>query len=202
MMNGGCGQLDVLMLLVAALLVVAAATRRRALCVCRRCGTVDQGKRKWRFCARCGSPRSGSDGPVAAPPKTITATVPPLTGEQIPILPSELLRRAWCREPALDDAGCEVSPTSATAVAWSIWGACDRAFEPHSRLWRAWRQELENILRSQYGGVSAHVWNRHPSRRRETVLAVAASIEQRIGISRDGGRGAPRGGLTAHRGET
>ena len=183
MMNGACGQIDVLALLLVALLAV----RRWARRACRRCGTID--RRKWGFCPRCGWPRCGGEGPVAEAATTETVTVAPLTGGPIPVLPTELLRRGWCREPALDEAGGEVSPTSAMAVAWSISGACDRAFEPHSAAWRAWRQGLEDSLRERYGGVSACVWNQHPSRRRATVLAVAEEVKRRIGLA----RGRPKG---------
>jgi len=52
---------------------------------------------------------------------------------------------------------------------------------------------LEDILAERYGGVSPHTWNRHPSRRRATVLAVAEEVERRANLARDGGRGAPKG---------
>jgi hypothetical protein len=192
MMDGACGRIDVLVLLLAAVRAVAAFVRRLARPACGRCGVTD--RRAWRFCPRCGSPRGDGHGIAAAPAKTRAMTTPLATNEPIPALPSELLRRGWRRgEEALSDSGYEVAPTSPAAVAWSVTGACDRAFEPHSAPWRAWRQELETILRERYGGVSARTWNRHPSRRRATVLAVAEEIERRIGISRDGGRAAPKG---------
>lgn len=125
---------------VAVLAAVAAARR-----VCRRCGAVD--RRGWVFCPRCGSPRRESAKAAKA------GAAPPLTGGPIPVLPSELLRRGWCREAALDDCGDEVLPTDGTAAKWSIWGACDKAFEPHSHLWRAFRKHLDDIL-SERSGLS------------------------------------------------
>ena len=165
-----------------ALLAVAAArwlTRR----VCWRCGAID--RRAWAYCHRCGLPRGGGDEAGATPPGTRTATIPPVTtDEPIHILPSELLRRGWCREPALNDRGCEVDPGAETAVAWSVWGACDRAFEAHSRLWRAYRKGLDGVMAERYGGVSARVWNRHRARRKRSVVEVAQEVERRIGIAR------------------
>ena len=171
-----------------ALLAVAAVVRR-SLRACRRCGAVDRHRRAWVCCPRCGSPRGDGDKARAKPPGTIAVMAPPLAGGPIPVLPSELLRRrGWCREAALDASGYEVFPTDETAAKWSIWGACDKAFEPHTRLWRAWRKGLDDILAERYGGASPHVWNRHPARRYATIVAVAEEVERRIGLARDGDR--------------
>lgn len=192
MMDGACGQIDVLALLLAALLAVAAFVRDLARRSCRRCGAID--RRAWSYCPRCGSPRGESAKAGATPPGTKAVTAPPLSGGLIPVLPSELLRRrGWCREAALDASGDEVFPTDESAAKWSIWGACDKAFEPHTRLWRVWRKGLDDILAERYGGVSPHVWNRHPARRYATVVAVAEEVERRIGIARDGDRSATKG---------
>lgn len=191
MPDGLWGQLSILVPLLAALLAVAAAVWRSEWRACRRCGAADH--RAWRFCPNCGLPRGDGHETVATLAGTKTVTAPLLAGGLVPILPSDLLRRGWCREEALSDSGYEVSPTSPAAVAWSISGACDRAFEPHTRPWRAWRKGLEDILRERYGGVSARLWNRHPARRRATVLAIAEEVERRAGLARDGGRGAPKG---------
>lgn len=191
MPDGLWRQLSILAPLLAALLAVATAVWRLARRACQRCGAVDH--RAWRFCPKCGWPRGGGGGSGAAPPGTKLATVPLLTSGLMLVRPSELLRRGWCREEAVSDSGYEVSPTSPAAVAWSVTGACDRAFEPHSAPWRAWRQGLETILRERYGGVSPHTWNRHPARRRATVLAVAEEVERRAGLARDGGSGALKG---------
>ena len=186
MPDGLCGQLDALLCLPVALLAVAAVVRRSRRRVCRMCrATTDRDRRAWRFCRSCGAPRNESDKAGANPPGTKAVTAPPLAGGPILVLPSELLRRrGWCREAALDASGYEVFPTDETAAKWSVWGACDKAFEPHTRLWRAWRKGLDDILAERYGGASPHVWNRHPARRYATVVAVAEEVERRIGIAR------------------
>jgi len=174
-------------LMLTALLALVAVVRRLAGCTARRRGGAVE-DRAWDYCPVCGWPRRSDAGPVAAPAETGGATTHPLEGEQIAVLPSVLLRRGWCREAALDAEGHEVLPSDERSVAWSIWGACDRAFEPHSSPWLAFLKHLKGILSERYGGVSAREWNRHPSRRHEIVVAVAEEIEQRMGF------GPPRSG--------
>jgi len=185
MPDSACGPLDASLILLVALLAVVGA-RGLARRACRKCGAfVD--RRAWRFCAKCGSPRGESDRAGAPPSGTKVVAAPPLSGGPIPVLPSELLRRGWCREAALDDCGYEVFPTDGTAAKWSIWGACDMAFEPHSHLWRAFRKHLDDILSEQFGAVSVYEFNSHPARHHATVLAVASEAERRAGMAREGG---------------
>lgn len=191
MPDGLCAQLDALLCLPVALLAVAAVVRR-SLRACRNCGAVDCHRRAWVFCPRCGSPRGETYKDRAPPPGTKTATIPLVTtDEPIPVLPSDLLRRGWRRdEAALDDCGHEVAPNDEHAVAWSLLGACDSAWEPHSARWRAWRKALDEIMAERYGGVSPRVWARHPARRHQIVVELAQEIERRLGIARDSGRSA------------
>ncbi len=106
-----------------------------------------------------------------------------LDGEPLPVVPSQLLQKGWCRpEEAIDAGGCEVLASDESSVAWSMLGACDRAFEPHSAPWRAFRQGLSDILAQRYGGVSPGEWNDHPSRKHGTVVDVAREIERRAGL--------------------
>lgn len=193
MPDGVCGPLDALLILLVALLAVAAAVRRSRRRVCRMCKAATD-RRAWRFCRSCGAPRNESDKAGAKPPGAKTVAVSPLTGERLATLPSQLLRRGWRRdEEALDDCGHEVAANDERAVAWSLLGACDRAFEPHSRPWRAWRQGLDDILRERCGGVSARVWARHPARRHQSVVALAQEVERRMGLASDGDRNATKG---------
>jgi len=190
MPDSACGPLDALLILLVVAVVGARGLARRA---CRKCGASFDSRRACQFCARCGAPRGGGKA-GATPPGTKAITAPPLSGGLIPVLPSELLRRrGWCREAALDASGDEVFPTDESAAKWSIWGACDKAFEPHSHLWRAFRKHLDDILSERFGAVSVYEFNSHPARHYATVLAVASEAERRAGIARDGGCSATDG---------
>jgi len=194
MPDSACGPLDALLILLVALLAVAAVVRRWSR-ACRRCGAVDGHRRAWAHCPRCGTPRHGGHKAGAKPPGTKTATIPVMTtDEPIPVLPSELLRRGWRRdEAALDDCGHEVAPNDERAVAWSLLGACDSVWEPHSARWRAWRKALDEIMAERYGGVSPRVWARHPARRHQSVVALAQEVERRMGLASGGDPNATKG---------
>ena len=119
--------------LVAGTIVVAATTVR----ACRRRGRLEN--RAWTYCPRCGTRRPDDE-------KDITMTTA-LDGEPLPVVPSQLLQKGWCRpEDAINAQGWEVLASDESSVAWSILGACDRAFEPHSAPWRAFRRGLRDIL--------------------------------------------------------
>jgi len=185
MPDSACGPLDALLILLVALLAVVRARRLARRRACRKCGAFDS-RRAWQFCARCGAPRGGGEA-GATPPGTKAATAPPLAGGPI-ALPSDFLRRGWSREPALNDCGCEVDPCAETAVAWSILGACDRAFSAYSAPWRAWRKALGEIMAEQFGGVSAVRWARHRTRRHHSVVELAQAVETRAGLARHDNR--------------
>lgn len=181
MPDNACGPLDAVLILLVALLAVVRARRLARRRVCRMCrATTD--RRAWLFCRNCGSPRNESDKAGATPPGTKVVTAPPLAGGPI-ALPSDFLRRGWSREPALNDCGCEVDPCAETAVAWSILGACDRAFPAYSAPWRAWRKSLGEIMAEQFGGVSAVRWARHRTRRHHSVVELAQAVETRAGLA-------------------
>lgn len=122
--------------------------------------------RMWVFCQRCGWPRPESDS--RPPPKTL--------------LPSALLLRGWTRHPALDADGRIVLPCSPGAVAWSLYGAGDKALELGSRRWLAWFGHVRDILAERHGGVSVQVFNRNAARSKSEVVAVALEAERRAGL--------------------
>ncbi len=64
----------------------------------------------------------------------------------------------------------------------SFWLRLWRAGNDGKPVWRASLKHLKDILTERYGDVSAREWNRHPSRRHETVVAVAEEIEWRMGL--------------------
>ena len=160
----------ILALSLAAGVIVVAATTVRAV---RRNTPLEN--RAWTYCPRCGT-RRPDDGDVVA-----MASAP--DSEPLPVVPSQLLQKGWCRpEDAINAQGWEVLASDESSVAWSVLGACDRAFEPHSTPWRAFRRGLGDVLARRYGGVSPGEWNDHPSREHETVVALAQEIERRAGL--------------------
>jgi len=163
--------------MVASAVVVAATVRWLTIRTVRRRGSLEN--RAWTFCPRCGTRRLDDREVVAASGEKGVTTTSTREG----ILPSAFLQKGWCRpEAALDAGGCEVLASNESSVAWSILGACDRAFEPHSAPWRAFQQELHDILAQRYGGVSPREWNDHASRTHETVVEVAREVERQAGL--------------------
>ena len=129
--------------------------------------------RAWSYCPKCGTAR-GREGDMSQ------------TGET-GRLPSALLQRGWCREPALDAEGRVVLPGDPTAVAWSFWGAVNRSFQVGSLEWRAWFEHSTRVLRTRYGDtiggrpMTVQRWNRDPSRTKAEVVAVATEVERLMG---------------------
>jgi len=82
----------------------------------------------------------------------------------------------------MDAEGRIVTPCHSSALAYSIWGAADAAFEPDSEPWREWFRHLTDILAERYSGVSVQRWNRDVGRTHSEVVAVAEEIELRMGL--------------------
>lgn len=161
--------------------MAAVAWRSRRAAACRPHAVA---RREWRFCGQCGWPRTanGSPPPATRPIRdaiTVAGTATPDTG----LLPSDLLRQGWTRAAAVDAQGRIVTPCWPTAVAWSIWGALNRAYEPGGEAWQAAHRHLTDIIAEREGGctVSAQHWNRSGGRSHSEILAVASEIEMRLG---------------------
>lgn len=159
--------------LVAALLAVAFIMAIAARRLMLRASTVprnDLEERAWSYCPRCGLARGGQDDIGQA--------------RDTRYLPSALLCRGWCREPALDADGRVVLPGDPAAVAFSLWGAANRAFDPGSSPWQAWIEHLDRILCRRYGEtiggrpMTVQRWNRDPSRTQTEVVGIAMEVER------------------------
>ena len=140
------------------------------------------------FCPVCGRPRL-ADGSVSSPDAAIrpirdAITVACASTTDARLLPSDLLRRGWTRAAAIDAEGRIVTPCYPTAVAWSIWGALNRAYEPGSDAWKAAFRHMADIIAEREGGctVSPQVWNRSAARTHGEILAVSDEIQRRSGL--------------------
>ena len=160
--------------LLAVSLIVAVAARR----LMRRCNAASRNDievRPWSYCPRCGLPRGGQDD--------MDQTT------ETRCLPSALLRRGWCREPALDADGRIVLPGDPAAVAWSLWGAMNRSFDPGSSEWRMCFEHLDCVLRTHHGDtigcsrMTVQRWNREPSRTKAEVVGAAMEVERLMGLT-------------------
>ncbi len=139
----------------------------------------------WRFCGRCGWPRPDSRStPLATRPIRDAITVAGTSTADTRLLPSTLLRRGWTRAAAVDAEGRIVTPCDPTAVAWSIWGALNRAFQPGSGAWQAAFRHLADIIAEHEGGctVSPQLWNRSAGRTHSEILSVSDEIQRRLGL--------------------
>ena len=134
------------------------------------------------YCPRCGLALGGQDD--------VDQTI------ETRCLPSALLRRGWCREPALDADGRIVLPGDPAAVAWSLWGAANRAFDPGSLQWQKWIEHLDNVLRARFGDtidgrpMTVQRWNKAASRTSMCVIKIAMEVERLMGLATSG---PPRG---------
>ena len=155
--------------LLAIVFVVAVVARR----LMRRSNTALRNEievRAWSYCPRCGWPRGGQDDIGQA--------------RDTRCLPSAILRRGWCREPALDADGRVVLPNDPVAVAWSLWGAMNRSFKDGSSECQEWFAHLDRALRTRYGEtiggrpMTVQRWNRDPSRTKMEVVEVAMQVER------------------------
>ena len=133
--------------------------------------------RAWSYCPKCGWPRGVQDK---------------LDQAIETCLPSALLRRGWCREPALDAEGRIVLPGDSAAVAWSLWGAVNHSIEPGSSQWRTCVDLLDRTLRTRYGDtmrgrpMTALRWNRDPSRTKTEVVGVMLYVESMMRLTPTG----------------
>lgn len=104
-------------------------------------------------------------------------------------LPSTLLRRGWCREPALDADGRVVLPNHPTAVAFSLWGTANRFFDAGSSEWGMWFEHCDQVLRTRFGHtiggrpMTVQRWNRDPSRTKAEVVGAAMEVERLMGLT-------------------
>jgi len=142
--------------------------------------------RAWTYCPRCGWPRP-ADGSLPLPdpetrPIRDAIMVAGASTTDMRLLPSTLLRRGWTRAAALDAEGRIVTPCHSSAIAYSIWGAADCAFDPDGEPWREWFRNLTDILDERHGGMTMQRWNREARRTHSEVLAVAVEIERRMGL--------------------
>ncbi len=155
-------------------------SRRAAAC---RPHTVE--RQAWRFCGRCGWPRPDSGStPLATRPIRDAITVAGTSTADTRLLPSSLLRRGWTRAAAIDAEGRIVMPCDSSAVAWSIWGALNTAYQPGSDAWRAAFRLLAEIIAEREGGctVSPQLWNRSAGRTHSEILSVSDEIQRRLGL--------------------
>ena len=182
MMNGACGQIDVLALVLAALLAVVVAVRRSAPRSCPQCAATD--RRAWRFCATCGWPmwpktplivRGVFAGPAA---EVIAPTSSKLALD--PRSPVSRLRIGWCQgAPARDRRGRAVFARESIAVSWSLLGAFAASFDSGTPEWTAYLRRISQVLGAPC--VSARwmaEWNDNPSRTQAEVVAAAAAAEE------------------------
>ncbi len=136
-----------------------------------------------RYCPRCGldiGVRMSGRGAVPQARRVSTVVEAPRTIES-GALPSDLLRGGWSRtvQPAADAAGRPVFPAGGNARFFTIWAACNHAFDGSPRR-ESFFRALQTILRERYGGVTVLKWNRDPARTKEEVVAVAAEAERRM----------------------
>ena len=133
--------------------------------------------RAWSYCPKCGWPRGVQDK---------------LDQAIETCLPSALLRRGWCREPALDADGRIVLPGDSAAVAWSLWGAGNHAFDPGSSQWQAWIEHLDTVLRTRFGDtidgrpMTVQRWNKASSRTSRSAIKIAMEVEHLMGLATSG----------------
>jgi len=171
-----------------ALAAVAWGCSRRAA-ACRpplRAGRHMVEQRAWDYCPVCGRPRpvhdsAASPKPQGRPsPDAITSHVPAVVNDNPS--PSDLLRRGWTRAAAIDVDGRIVTPCDPSAVAWSIWGALNRAYEPGGDAWKASVRHLADIILESEGGrtVSVQHWNRAANRTHREILSVADEVQRRL----------------------
>ncbi len=172
-----------LLALFTTLAVVVWLSRRAAAC---RPHAVE--RRAWTFCPKCGWPRPTGDSasspvPPARPVRDAFVTKR-ATALEVNPLPSELLRRGWTRAAAVDAEGRIVTPCQPAAVAWSIWGALNRAYQPGSDAWQAAFRHLADIIAERAGGcsVSPQLWNRAAGRTHSEILSVSDEIQRRMGL--------------------
>jgi hypothetical protein len=98
------------------------------------------------------------------------------------VLPSALLKSGWSRtvQPAADSGGRPVFSDSPDARYFTIWAAANRAFDPGSRRWGSFFENLQAVLRERYGkGVQIGKWNRSAPNQ-DTVVSVAEEAERRM----------------------
>ncbi len=176
-------------LTVLAILAAVAWWSIRRAAACRpvpRAGRRKVEQRAWDFCPVCGRPRS-ADGSVSSPDPAIrpirdAITVAGTSTTDTRLPPSTLLRRGWTREAAIDAEGRIVTPCDSSAVAWSLWGALNRAYEPGGDAWKAAFRHMAAIIAERGGGctVSPQVWNRAAGRTHSEILAVSDEIQRRL----------------------
>ena len=133
--------------------------------------------RAWSYCPKCGWSRGRQE--------TVDQRIDTY-------LPSALLRQGWCREPALDAEGRIVLPGDSAAVAWSLWGAGNHAFDPGSLQWQAWIEHLDTVLRARFGDtiddrpMTVQRWNKASSRTRNSAINLAMEVEHLMGLATSG----------------
>ncbi len=175
--------LSILAAFMALAMVAWLLTRRAATC---RPLAVEH--RAWTYCPVCGRPRP-TDSSVT-PPKPQGRPIRDAVITQVPALvndnpsPSDLLRQGWTRAAALDKDGRIVTPCNPSAVAWSIWGAVNLAYEPGGDVWKASVRHLADIITEIEGGraVSVQQWNRAVNRTHREILSVADEVQRRLGF--------------------
>jgi len=179
--------LSILAIFIALAVVAWRCSRRETACRPQpRTGKHMVEQRAWDFCPVCGRPKP-TDG-AATPPKpqglptrdAITYQVSTVVNDNPS--PYDLLRRGWTRAAAVDAQGRIVTPCWPTAVAWSIWGAVNRAYEPGGEVWKAAHRHLTDIIAEREGGctVSAQRWNRAAGRSHSEILSVADEVQRRL----------------------
>ncbi len=158
-------------------------TRRAAAC-----RPHTQEHRTWTFCPQCGWPRptegsASSPKPQGRPTRDAVMSQVPAVVSDNPS-PSDLLRQGWARAAALDKDGRIVLPCDPSAVAWSIWGAMNLAYEPGGDVWKASVRHLADIITESEGGrtVSVQHWNRAANRTHSEILSVADEVQRRLGF--------------------
>ncbi len=142
-------------------------------------------RRAWRFCGRCGWPRPDNGSPPPATrPICDAISVAVSSTPDARVLPSDLLRLGWTRAAAVDVDGRIVTPCNPSAVAWSIWGAMNRAYEPGGDVWKASVRHLADIITESEGGrtVSVQHWNRAANRTHREILSVTDEVQRRLGF--------------------
>ena len=190
MMDGACGQLDVLAILLAALLVVVGAlwrsARRACHCgalarhACRRCGN----RRVCRFCSRCGWPRDGlptSGSSMGGGAESVAEAIAPASSKVAldPRSPASRLRIGWSQGAvARNCGGRAVFPRESIAVSWSLPGAIAASLDSGTPEWTAHLRRLSQVLGAPCVSVRWLVeWNDDPSRTQAEVVAAAAAAE-------------------------
>lgn len=163
-------------ILLATLIIVACLARRLFRCRSR-ASENELEVRAWSYCPKCGWPRGRQE--------TVDQTVDTY-------LPSAFLRQGWCREPALDAEGRIVLPGDSAAVAWSLWGAGNHAFDPGSSQWQAWIEHLDRVLRARFGDsiagrpMTVQRWNKASSRTSRSAIKIAMEVEHLMGLATSG----------------